>query len=144
MFLQMQAVPGTEFVAHLTHLWYGPPLLLAALPVIKRFVRYKRTQWATLGEMVDTLSPEARALAEHLTTSQIAAGLLTFLRHHPTTALTTADLACHVGRDLPAVEETLMQLAASGLAEVECTCGLTFYWLTRDSGRQARLDELVA
>lgn len=136
---------GGGWGVHLFHLWYVPPILLALLlPARKRIKRLavRVAEQPTLDALTQGLRPEIKALAQQVVSAPTKADLLTFLRSHTGTAMTSVDLAHHVGKDRTEAEQALADLAALGLVEIRCVCDMTFYKLTSDREQLARLDEL--
>ncbi len=145
--LEIHRLPGLGPWAHLSHLWYGPPLLVAALLIARRRLAGLMT-WRenleALDELARELQPEVRRMAGQVTGSETKVGLLAFFWRYPRTALMVPDLAGQIGRAPEEVEQALADLALLGLVEQQCACDLTFYRLTQNRRRLAQLDELVA
>lgn len=144
--LRMHSFLEAGFRVHLGHLWYGPPLIIAGLLLVRRY----RPEWmpsmATLpgfDNMARTLRPEVKALARHIIRSKTQASLIAFLQQYPSMALTTSDLAGQIGGHLDDVALALRELATLGLVEAQYVCGMTFYRLTTDEARRCELRELV-
>lgn len=145
--IQMHRLSDVGLRVHLSHLWYGPPLLAAALLFAQR--RRPRTILHPDGTrafsiLARGLRPETKTLAAHLTGSETKAALVAFFRRYALMAPTAADLAYYVGREQGEVEEALADLVTLGLVEAQRACDLTFYRLVRDDQQLAMLDELVA
>lgn len=143
---EMHRLPGASLRVHLAHLWYGPPLLVAILLIVRRH-RPEVTIWPiqplAFNVLARGLRPQVRLLVAHVTDSDTKAALLAFFRRYSGIALTAPDLAYHVGREPTEVEQALANLVTTGLVERQCVCDMSFYRLTEDEQRLAQLDELV-
>ena len=87
---------------------------------------------------------QAPPLARHIGGSPVKAALIAYFRAAPQTALTSDDVAAHLGQPRAAVRAALTDLAALGLVERREVAGLVFFRLTRDPGLQQELRELAA
>ena len=147
MAIEMHGQAGWNWPAHLLHLWYGPPLLVAVL-----MLGYRRLPRAAFwvpqlpaGHMLDrSLRAEVRKLAALVAASPTNAAVLELLRRLPTTAMTACDLAHSLGRAEAEVEPALHVLANARLIDARLVCGLAFYRLTNDPPRLAQLHALAA
>jgi hypothetical protein len=145
--LEIHRLPGLGPWAHLSHLWYGPPLLVAILLVARRRLAGLsawRENLQALDDLAQELRPEMRQMAGQVTTSETKVAVLGFLWRYPTTALTAPDLAYQTGQESVEVEQALADLASLGLVEHRGACDLTFYRLTPNRRRLAQLEELIA
>jgi len=144
---RLHELPASTPTLHLWHLWYGPPLLVAALLLVRRY-RPERMQrgatWPVFDVVARSLPPAVKALAFHVARSATQAALLAFLQRHPSLSLTASDLAGTVGRELDDVELALRQMETLGLVERQRVYELTFYRLTQDEGRRQQLREVAA
>ena len=144
---RLHELPDSSPTFHLWHLWYGPPLLMAGLLLVRRY-RPELVQWAATLPVFDTvarsLPPAVKALAFHVARSETQAALLAFLQWHPTLSLTASDLAGVVESELDDVEMALRQMEALDLVERQSVCDMTFYCLTQDEERRQQLREIAA
>lgn len=144
---RLHELPDSTPVFHLWHLWYGPPLLVAGLLLVRRY-RPELVQWVGAWPVFDvvarSLPPAVKALAFHVARSETQAALLAFLQRHPTLSLTASDLAGVVESELDDVELALRQMEALDLVERQGVCDMTFYRLTQDEERRQQLREIAA
>lgn len=144
--LEVQQMPGAGIMTHLTHLWGGPPLLLAGLWLARRgLARWgPRKSPPTVEHLTAELPPLVQGLARQMVASPAQATLLAQFWAYPATARLPDDLARQLGHPLPEVEAALAGLVAAGLLEPIGAGDLLFYRLTRNPVCLQCLAELVA
>lgn len=144
---QMHQAQGDDLSVHLYHFWYFPPLIVVALLLGRKRLRFlgaRVTERPTLDTLALTLRPQVRSLALQVLSSREMPPLLALLMQHPGSSMTANDLALTLGKEIGAVEKALARLQELGLVETLSACDLTFYKLTSDAEMLAYLDELEA
>jgi hypothetical protein len=144
--IELHRLAGGDIRAHLTHLWYGPPILLALLLLV-RAVLPRAALWAPRFT-ADSIARCGRRsgvkrLADRLAAHPAQATLVGVLLRYPNTAMTAHDLAGHAALPQDEVDRALSDLARLGLVEEMHLAGTHFYRLARASLACDELRELL-
>ena len=143
--IELHRLGGDDFRAHLTHFWYGPPILLALLLLARRILpkaalsvpRFTAGSFARCGRRSGV-----KRLADRLATRPGEGAVLGVLLRYPNMAMTAHDLAGHAGLAQADGERALADLAGLGLVEEMRLAGTDFYRLTRERHLCDELREL--
>lgn len=145
MDLKMHGSVTAAYLTDYTHLWYGPPLLVIAVLLARRY-RPDVAAWlssvSNFRSISSALRPDVKQLALELTRSQSGAAVMSYFLLHPTTLLLTHDLAASVGYEHDEIQRELDRLAGLGLVRQQRACELAFYGLTQDKSVRSRLVEV--
>jgi hypothetical protein len=144
--IELHRLDGGDIQAHMTHLWYGPPILLALL-LLMRAVLPRAALWVPRFT-ADSIARCGRRsgvkrLADRLAAHPAQATLVGVLLRYPNTAMTTQDLAGHAALPQDEVDRTLSDLTELGLAEELKLAGTCFYRLARQGRACDELRELL-
>jgi hypothetical protein len=95
-------------------------------------------------DLLRDLPPDVAALTANLLSAPVERDLLTYLSSYRQVAMTAADLAGNVGHTEGEVASALENLERLTLVHRQYVCDMTFYRLTGDETRLARLDQFIA
>ncbi len=143
--IELHRLVGEDSRAHLTHFWYGPPILLALLLLARRILpkaalsvpRFRVGSFASCGRRSGV-----KRLADRLATRPGEGAVLGVLLRYPNMAMTAHDLADHAELPQADGERALVDLARLGLVEEMRLAGTDFYRLTREGHLCDELREL--
>jgi hypothetical protein len=143
--VELHSLEGGDFRAHMTHFWYGPLLLLAALLLVRRLLP-RATLWVPhfSRDSITRFGRQAgvKRLADHLASRPVEATVLGVLLSYPNTAMISQDLAEHAGVVQADTDRSLRELGRLGLVQEMQLAGASFYRLTREGQLCDELREL--
>ena len=143
--VELHRLDGGDFRAHLTHFWYGPPVLLALLLLARRILPKAALSvpHLTAGSIARYgRRSGVKRLADRLATRPGEGAVLGVLLSYPSTAMTAHDLAGHATVSQSDAERALANLAGLDLVEEMQLVGTRFYRLTREARVCDELSEL--